>query len=397
MNGRALRTVSHPPPIHRTRLASSGSRLWRYATDRFLLLPLGALVALVWANTAPESYFGFSHALSFPINEIAMAFFLALIAQEVFEAVMPGGALHTWRLWSMTLVAAGGGIAGTAAVYLGYVEWEYEGVLSQWWPVACAVDIAAAYYVLRIIFRRSAALPFLLLVAVVTDVFGLVVVALRPRFIDVRPGGVVLMLAAIGLAAVLRRRRVRAFWPYVVICGTLSWWALYLGGVHPALALVPIVPFLPHEPRPLNLFADPADDDAVHHVEHRWHELVQGVLFLFGLVNAGVVLRGYGTGTWALMTAALAGRPLGMLAAVGAALAIGLHLPRRIGWRELTVIALATSSGFTFALFFATGLIPTGPLLSQIKIGALATVVGAPLALGAARALRVGRFAAPSR
>jgi hypothetical protein len=31
-------------------------------------------------------------------------------------------------------------------------------------------------------------------------------------------------------------------------------------------------------------------------------------------------------------------------------------------------------------------------MLSQLKLGALATVVGAPLALGTARLLRVGRF-----
>ena len=124
---------------------------------------------------------------------------------------------------------------------------------------------------------------------------------------------------------------------------------------------------------------------------------VQAVLFLFGLVNAGVILRGYDTGTWAMLTAALVGRPLGILAAVGLALALGLHLPRRIGWRELVVIALATSSGFTFALFFATGLIAIGPVLAQIKLGALARVVAALLALGAARLLRVGRFARSRR
>jgi hypothetical protein len=75
-------------------------RLARTAFDRFLLLPLGALIALIWANTAAESYFIFAHRLSFAVNEIGMAFFFALMAQEVAEAVMPGGALHTWRRWA---------------------------------------------------------------------------------------------------------------------------------------------------------------------------------------------------------------------------------------------------------------------------------------------------------
>jgi NhaA family Na+:H+ antiporter len=157
--------------------------------------------------------------------------------------------------------------------------------------------------------------------------------------------------------------------------------------------LIPIVPFLPREPRALDVFADPANDDAVHHFEHEWNEIVQVILFMFGLVNGGVDLHGYGTGTWALLTAEFVGRPLGILAAVGLALTIGLHLPRRIGWRQLLVIAMATSSGFTFALFFATGLIPTGPVLDEIKLGAMATVAAAFMAMGVARLLRVGRFA----
>lgn len=117
------------------------------------------------------------------------------------------------------------------------------------------------------------------------------------------------------------------------------------------------------------------------------------MVFLFGLVNAGVLLGGYDTGTWAVLLGALLGRPVGILLGVGAALAVGLRLPRRVGWRDLTVIALASSSGFTLALFFASGLLPVGAVLQQVKFGALATVAGAILALGVARILRVGRFA----
>ena len=76
-----------------------------------------------------------------------------------------------------------------------------------------------------------------------------------------------------------------------------------------------------------------------------------------------------------------------------AAVAAGWHLPRGLGWRQLVVAALASSSGFTFALFFATGILSTGPLLAQLTIGALGTAAGSLLAIGAARLFRVGRFA----
>jgi Na+:H+ antiporter, NhaA family len=371
----------------------SVARVARVLTDRFLLLPIGALIALAWSNTAAESYFRFAHALAFPVNEIAMAFFLALIAQEVREALMPGGALHTWRRWGLAMVAAAGGVAGAIATYLLYVNvLHHEAVLLQGWPIAAAIDAAAGYYVLKAIVHRSSALPFLLLVALVTDAAGLLFILFQPPRIDVRSGAVMLMLGALGAAAVMRRRRVRSFGPYIAISGTLSWLAFYWEGIHPALALIPVVPFLPREPRRLDIFADPRDDDAIHHFEHEWNEAVQVILLFFGLVNAGVPLHWHGTGTWAMLTAALVGRPLGVMAAVWIAVAAGLHLPRSLGWRELLVTALATSSGFTFALFFATGVMPMGPILDEIKLGAFSTILGAVAAIGLARVLRVGRF-----
>jgi NhaA family Na+:H+ antiporter len=211
--------------------------------------------------------------------------------------------------------------------------------------------------------------------------------------LDTRIGGVVLVLVALGLAAFFRARKVRRFWPYLGICGPLLWLAFYWEGLHPALSLVPIVPFLPHEPRRGDVFRDPPDDDPIHHAEHEWNEFVQLAVFMFGLVNAGVVLRDYYTGTWAMLTAALVGRPLGILLATGIALLVGLHLPRRIGWREIVVVAIATSSGFTVALFFATGMLGIGPTLAQLKIGVLLSAVAAPLAIGAGWLLKVGRFA----
>lgn len=373
----------------------SAGALFHYTIEHFLLLPIGGLIAFVWANTRPESYFTLAHTFSFAVNEIGMALFFALIMQEIVEEVMPGGALHTWRRWTLPMVAAIGGTFGAAVVYLAYVSLQYEAVLSPGWPAAAAIDLAFAYFIVRAIFgRRHAAISFLLLMAITVDLLGMVVIASRHPFVEIRPGGTALMVAAIGVAYALRRWKVRTFWPYLAVCGPLSWWALYLDGLHPAFALVPIVPFLPHAPRNLDLFADAphGPHDSPRHFEHVWNYPVQAVLFLFGLVNAGVVISGYGTGTWALLSAAVVGKPIGMLAAVALAVALGLHMPVRLHWRDLAVVALATSGGFTFGLFFATAVFPVGPILAELKMGAVATGVGVPLAVGAAWLLRAGRF-----
>lgn len=360
--------------------------------DRFLLLPLGAAIALVWANVAGESYFRFAHSLAFPVNEIGMALFLGLIVQEAIEATMPGGGLHTWRLWTLPLVGAAGGIGGSALTYLAYIYLKEEELLWQAWPIAIAIDLAAGYYVLKAIYKRSGALPFLLVLGIATNAVGLVVMAAWPAVGRGHVWAAVLLVAAVGVAAMLRRRQVRSFWPYLLVPGVMSWFAFYLAGVSPALALVPIVPFIRREPRGLDLFADPPEDDDVHRAEHEWNEVVQIVVFLFGLVNAGVLLRGHDTGSWALLTAAVIGRPLGILGAVAVAAAAGLRFPRGAKWSQIVVAALAASSGFTFALFFATGLLPMGAILQQIKYGALLSAVGAPIAVGAAWWLREGRF-----
>jgi hypothetical protein len=278
MKSQALAT--HRVAVHRRRRGAVAPLLDR-VVHLYLALPVGVAIALVWANTMPEPYFVFAHSLAFPVNEIGMALFVGLIMQEIVEAVMPGGALHSWRRWSLPLLAAAGGMAGSAGLYLAYVHGHYESILETGWPIASAIDIAAAYYVLKTILPRSGALPFVLLLAIATNLAGMFIIAPQYPVAAVHGGGLGVMLVALGIAGAMRALLVRSFWPYLVVCGTLSWVALYREGLHPAFALVPIVPFLPHEPRRLDLLADPPDDDAVHHFEHEWNTLVQVVLLFF--------------------------------------------------------------------------------------------------------------------
>jgi hypothetical protein len=63
---------------------------------------------------------------------------------------------------------------------------------------------------------------------------------------------VTLLVLALGLAALLRTMKVRVFWPYLGCAERCRGWPFYWEGLHPAFALVPIVPFLRHEPRKLD-------------------------------------------------------------------------------------------------------------------------------------------------
>jgi NhaA family Na+:H+ antiporter len=270
-----------------------------------------------------------------------------------------------------------------------------EHMLKSGWVAACAIDIPGTYVVARLIFGRHPAVPFLLLLAISADAIGLAAVAVLNPVSDAHPVvGLVLMAAALGGAFALRRERVQSFWLYLLGPGVVSWWALYLGGVHPALALVPIVPFFPHGRRDRGLMIEPLPQahDTLTQFERWWELPVEGVLLLFGLANAGVPIHGLEEGLWAIPIAAL-GRPFGIVAAAGVAIAAGLHLPLRVGWRELIVIGCAATIGLVFALFFAVAVMPLGVLLLQLKLGALVTIAGSALAFIVARVLRVGRFA----
>lgn len=361
----------------------------------FLFLPIGVAMALVWANLAAESYFRVSLALRFAVNDIGMVFFVGLVTEEAIEAVRPGGALYRWRRTLLPVVAAVGGTLASVVVYLAYVASYDEVRLLRGWPVAAAQDVAFSYVVAKTIFpRRNGPVAFLLAVAIVSNALGVVSIALWFPEPGAYPLGLVLMAGAVVMAALLRAAGTTAIWPYLATAGAVSWWACYSSGIQPALALVPIVPFLPHRPRALDRSGDQPDEPGgpPRRFEHIFRHPVQVVLFLFGLVNGGVLLVAGMTGAWAVFGAALVGRPIGILAASGLAVMAGLRLPARLRWRELVVVSLATSAGFSVALFFATAVLPPGPHLSDVKLGALSTVAGALVAFAAAWLLRVGRF-----
>jgi Na+:H+ antiporter, NhaA family len=371
-------------------------RLSRFAVEHLIVLPLGAVIALVWVNTAPESYFRLTIPMTFLVNDVAMVVFFGLITKEVVEAMAPGGVLHPWRRTLLPVIASVGATAVPALIYMIFEDKVDEPTLALGWPVTFATDLAFSYFVARLTFQRHPAIPFLLLLGIAANALGFVMLALSYPTRNLHlAGGAVLMAVALGLATALRRARVKSFWPYILGSGVLSWCALFWGGLHPALALVPIMPFLPHAARDPGFFVDaqPGALDALSRFEIWSRYPAQAALFFFGLVNAGVPLGALEPGTVGVAVATVTGRPLGILAAAGLALAAGLHLPPGVGWRELIVVGLATAIGFSVGLLFSAALFPPGQLLSETQMGVLLSLAGAPLAIVAARLLGVGRFA----
>jgi NhaA family Na+:H+ antiporter len=366
------------------------ARAFKFIIDNSLLLIAGTVTALIWANLSPDGYHHFAEALHFPVNDIGMVFFFALATKEVFEATLPEGALSSPRQSAVPLLAAVGGMVVPALAFLVFVRVLQQPELARGWAVPCATDIAFSYMAARVIFREgNPAIPFLLLLAIADDALGLIILAVfYPSKAISFPNFVVFMVIAIALAWLIRRMKVRSYWPYIALAGACSWLALFKGGFHPALALVPIIPFLPHRATDPGLFVEKAGHDTLTSFEHQWKVPVQIVLGLFGLVNAGVSLSSVGAGTWMVVAALVLGKPFGILSFTWIAERLGFRRARGLEWSDVFVLGTLAGIGFTVALFFATAAFPPGVMLDEVKMGALFSFVAAPIGIGAGWLLR---------
>lgn len=376
---------------------SSGRRALRFVLNHSLLLIIGAVVALAWANVDLESYRRIAHTLHFVVNDIGMVFFFALAMKEVVEAMLPGGPLASPRQAALPLLAAVGGMIVPSLIFAAGATVEHQPDILRGWAIPSATDIAFSYLVARLIFPPSSpAIPFLLLLAIADDALGLVVLAI---FYPSSPLALMPLLLwmtpAVGLAWYLRRRGVQNFWAYLLGPGVLSWAALHTGGIHPALALVPIIPFMPSAGRDLGLF-NPRETfrrDTLDRFEHAFRVPVQVILFFFGLANAGVPLSSVGAPTWLVLTGLLVGKPVGILLMTWIGARVGLRRATGLDTRSLVVVGVAAGIGFTVALFFATAAFAPGVVLDQAKMGALLSFLAAPLAVMLARVLGLRRSA----
>ncbi len=351
----------------------------------------GVLLALIGANTVPETYAAFlyewphpSASFSFLINDIFMVFFFGLVTKEITQNCLPGGALHPLKKAINPLLGTLGGVVTPIVVYLIYIGITRHKELLPGWGIPTATDIALAWLVARAAFGAGhPAVSFLLLLAIVDDGVGLFIIAFfYPNLSHpVTPVYLLLVLIGMGVAYLLREKAVGSCWPYLLAGGGISWLGLYFSGVHPALALVPIIPFLP---------ARDGDETAPFHTFERFFKkpVLLGLIG-FGLANAGVAFSSIGPATWAVLLALLIGKTVGVFTFSYVAIRLGFPLPSGMTVKALFVAALTAAIGMTVALFVA-GIAFTDPTLQgAAKMGALFSFGIAPVVLFIAKRMRL--------
>ncbi len=368
-------------------------------------LLLGVLAALAWANSAPESYRRFLHghflgpiSFHFLTNDIFMVFFFGIAAVEIAQSLLPGGDLHPVKKSVNPLLATIGGVVGPAVVYLVLNYFIGSPEMRRGWGIPTATDIAFAWLTARMVFGKDhPAISFLVLLAVADDGIGLAIIAIfyPDPLLPVKPLWLFLVLAGMALAYLLRMRKTRSYWPYVIAGGGLSWAGLFHARLHPALALVFIIPFLPHRRfEEKHMFEEDASDrSTISRFEHEWRIIVDLGLFMFGLANAGVGFSSVGTATWLVLAALLIGKTAGIFSLGYLAHRLGFPLPHGMRKKELLVVGIIAGFGFTVALFVAGEAFLDPAHRGAAKMGAMLSCASAAIAVIAAKLFGIRRVA----
>ena len=385
-------------------------------------LVVAAAVAVAWANSPwPGTYesvwdttvtlkigtIGVREDLQHFVNDGLMSLFFVVVALEIKRELVVGD-LRDRRVAALPAIAAVGGMVVPAGIYVAF-NVGGEGVSG--WGIPMATDIAFAVGVLALLGSRvpSSLKVFLLSLAIVDDIGGIVVIALvYTDHIDLT--ALVLALAALAAAGLLRWARV--WWPPAfVTLGAVCWLATYNSGVHATLAgvafglLAPANPLTPadvtrswardlsDEPtagelREMTSIAK-ATVSVAERVQYVLHPIVSfAVVPVFALANAGVRVSGDAfTSPEARSIAGgvafglIAGKFIGITGASALAVRFRLaKLPGDVTWPQLAGTATVAGIGFTVSLFIAGLAFETPDLQNAARLAILAASIIAALA-----------------
>lgn len=357
-----------------------------------IVLIVAALLALVIANSAAaETYFATleghlvlsygAFAIDKPlllwINDGLMAIFFFLIGLEVKREVLEGQ-LSSWDKASLPLVAAFGGMAVPAAIFLA-LNWNSPGTIDGW-AIPAATDIAFALGILSLLGPRvPVALKALLLaIAVIDDIGAIAIIALfysGELKLDMLLAAGVTLVVLMGIG----RARFGSRIPYVLLT-VLMWVFVLKSGVHATLAGVAAAFTVPMVSR--------RGERLLEKMEHGLHNWVAFLIIpIFGFANAGVSLIGLSPSDLlaplplGIALGLLIGKQVGIFGFAWLAVKAGLaSLPARTGWREIHALSMLAAIGFTMSLFIGNLAFADPEVMDAVKLGVLSGSLVAALA-----------------
>ena len=356
-NRKALGRLSLP---ERTFVANA----LRTETVGGVLLLAAAVAALIWANVPAlrDSYASVGHfhfgpeslGLHLSIEHWAADGLLAVfffVAGIELKRELVAGDLKDPRAAALPVVAALCGMAVPALVYT-LTNLTGGGSLAGW-AVPTATDIAFALAVLAVIgtWLPSALRAFLLTLAVVDDLFAILIIAV---FFTAEIDLAALGGAAVGLAVfwLLLRKGVRGWYVYVPLA-LVIWALMYNSGVHATVAGVAMGLMLRCTRR------DDEEQSPGEQIEHLVRPLSAGLAVpLFALFSAGVSVSGGALGdvftrpeTLGVVLGLVLGKALGIFGGTWlTARFTRASLSDDLAWADVFAVATLAGIGFTVSL-----------------------------------------------
>ena len=361
------------------------NKFLHFIENNSLPLIFGIFIALFWANFDYQSYSSFLHYkifynldLHFIVNEIFLVLFFGLISIEIVHEFSPQGNLHPLgKALTNIFAALGGVILPIILFFVLNTVWGSE-VYSSGWAIATATDVAVALLFAKLIFpKKHPALIFLLFLAVVDDFIGLGIIAVfypSPEK-SVQPIFLILIVVAMLFSYGLRWCRLTSFYPYI-LPAAISWVGMFCAGLHPALALVWIVPFM-KDGKSASL--------PLHKLEVLLKPVVNWGLFFFGLTNAGVALSNISSLSLIVFLSLCLGKTLGIYGFAKLAYATPFARGKGLANRDLLLLGLVASVGLTVSLFIADIAFEEDSLKDAAKMGALLSLFCGAVAVGVAK------------
>ncbi|MFG3284192.1 Na+/H+ antiporter NhaA [Streptomyces sp. NPDC048111] len=362
-----------------------------------VLLLVAAIAALIWANTLGASYEsvrGFhlgigALGLDLSIQHWAADGLLAVfffVAGIELKRELVAGELRDPKAAALPVIAAVCGMAVPALVYT-LVNVLGDGSLGGW-AVPTATDIAFALAVLAVIGTSlpSALRAFLLTLAVVDDLFAILIIAVFfTSDLDFAAlGGAVLGLAVFWL---LLRKGVRGWYIYVPLA-LVIWGLMYNSGVHATIAGVAMGLMLRcHR-------TEGEEHSPGEHIEHLVRPLSAGLAVpLFALFSAGVGISGSTLAdvftrpeTLGVVLGLVVGKALGIFGGTWfAARFTRAELNEGLAWADVFAVASLAGIGFTVSLLIGelafdgqeqlTDEVKAAVLVGSLTAAVLATVL----------------------
>lgn len=368
------------------------------------VLLAAAAAALVWANSPWSPAYhalrevrfgtdGLGLHLNLTLGQWAadglLAIFFFVVGLELKREFVAGD-LRDPRRAALPVVAAVGGMAVPAVIFLAFTVGAGEGA-TRGWAIPTATDIAFAVAVLAVVSTHlpAALRTFLLTLAVVDDLLAITVIAV---FYTTRIDVVALLAAALPLAlfAVLVHRGVRSGW-LLIPPAVLTWALVHESGVHATVAgvlLGVVVPVRSAAP----------GSGAAERFEHMLRPVSAGFAVpVFAFFAAGVTFGGYD----GLLTALRDPVALGVVVGLVVGKTVGVfgttrllaavtraRLDPSLRWIDVLGVSLLAGVGFTVSLLI--GELAYGPGSERDDIVKVAVLAGSLLAaLLAAVLLRV--------